>query len=144
MQNKELSHPKGGEKGHSGWLCPAPSQSSLWPISRIPCPSRLRDNYSEQPWRRTGPLRQQLSTYMPIYTTLLLGWCSSSLIWLLPIPASLRVICSWKSPVSVLFRTSPSLTPLPCSYPTCACFLNLQHNESLQLSSDIKFNKVGK
>ena len=24
-------------------------------ISRIPCPSCLRDNYSKQPWRRTGP-----------------------------------------------------------------------------------------
>ena len=53
--------PKAGEekkKGHYGWLCPAPSQSSLWPISRIPCPSCLRDNYSEQQrWRRTGPLK---------------------------------------------------------------------------------------
>ena len=25
-------------------------------ISRIPRPSHLKDNYSEKPWRRTGPL----------------------------------------------------------------------------------------
>ena len=30
---------------------------SLWPTSRIPCPSHLRENYSEQSWRRTGPLK---------------------------------------------------------------------------------------
>ena len=30
-------------------ICPAPSRSSLWPISRIPCPSCVRENYSEQP-----------------------------------------------------------------------------------------------
>ena len=34
-----------------------PEGPSLWPISRIPCPSHLRDNYSKQPWRRTGPLK---------------------------------------------------------------------------------------
>ena len=34
-----------------------PASPSPWPISRIPCPSSLRDNYSDQPWRRTGPLK---------------------------------------------------------------------------------------
>ena len=34
-----------------------PASPSLWPISRIPSPSSLRDNYSKQPWRRTGPLK---------------------------------------------------------------------------------------
>ena len=34
-----------------------PSGPSLWPIDTIPCSSHLRDNYSEQPWRRTGPLK---------------------------------------------------------------------------------------
>ena len=38
-------------------VCPSPSQSSLWLILRIPCPSHLRDNCSEPPWRRTGPLK---------------------------------------------------------------------------------------
>ena len=33
-----------------------PEGPSLCPISRIPGPSYLRDNYSEQPWR-TGPLK---------------------------------------------------------------------------------------
>ena len=36
--------------------------------SRIPCPSRLRDNYSKQLREEQAPLRQQISTYMPIYT----------------------------------------------------------------------------
>ena len=57
-----------------GWLRPAPSQPSLWLISRTPCPSHLRENYSQQPWRRTGHLK----------TSFLLHKCSSSLIWLLP------------------------------------------------------------
>ena len=34
-----------------------PAGPSRWPISRIPCPSHLRDNYSKQPWRRTGALK---------------------------------------------------------------------------------------
>ena len=52
---------------------PAPSQSSLWLISRVPCPSSLRDNCSKPPWRRMAPLRQWLSTYMPVYTYSFLG-----------------------------------------------------------------------
>ena len=49
---------------------------SLWPISRIPCPRYLRENYSEQPWRRTGPLKMWISTYAYIY--LLFSWVSAS------------------------------------------------------------------
>ena len=52
---------------------------------------------------------------MPIYTTLFLGYGSSSLIWLLPLLASLKVICSCKVAVSFFFQTSPSLTPLAYS-----------------------------
>ena len=55
MQNKKLSHPK-KKKWTLRLICRAPSRSSLWLISRIPCSSHLRDNYSEQPWR-TGPLK---------------------------------------------------------------------------------------
>ena len=62
-----------GKKWTLRLISPAPSRSSLWLSSRIPCPSHLRDNYSEQPWRRTGTLRLQLSTYMPIYTSSFLG-----------------------------------------------------------------------
>ena len=50
---------------------PAPSGSSLWLISKIPCPSRLRDNYSEQPWR-TGLLKTDFHIYAYIY--LLFSW----------------------------------------------------------------------
>ena len=46
-----------GKKWTLRLISPAPSRSSLWLSSRIPCPSHLRDNYSEQPWRRTGTLR---------------------------------------------------------------------------------------
>ena len=50
---------------------------------------------------------------MPVYTYSFLGLVHSSLIWLLPLLASLKVICSCKVPVSFFFQTSPSLTPLP-------------------------------
>ena len=51
-----------------------PAGPSLWPISRIPCPSLLRDNYSEQPWRRTGPLKTvDFHIYASIYTYSFLG-----------------------------------------------------------------------
>ena len=45
-----------------------PVGPSLWLISRIPCPSHLRDNYSEQPWRGTGPLKtEDFHIYACIY-----------------------------------------------------------------------------
>ena len=47
-----------------------PASPSLWPISRIPSPSSLRDNYSKQPWRRTGPLK---TVHFHIYTCSFLG-----------------------------------------------------------------------
>ena len=47
---------------------------------------------------------------MPIYTYSFLGLGSSSLIWLLPLLISLKVICSCKVPVSFFSQTSPSLT----------------------------------
>ena len=50
-----------------------PSGPSLWPISRIPCPSHLRDNYPINLGEEQAPLRQQISTYMPIYTYSFLG-----------------------------------------------------------------------
>ena len=57
--------------------CPAPSLSSLWPISRIPCPSHLRDNYSEQPWRRTGPLKT-VDFHIYAYFYLRFPWVSAA------------------------------------------------------------------
>ena len=54
MQNKELFHAKEKTDFKVNY---AGSWSSLWSISKIPCPSYLRDNYSEKPWRRTGPLK---------------------------------------------------------------------------------------
>ena len=65
------------KNGHQGWLWPAPSRSSLWPISRIPCPSHLRDNYSEQPWRRTGPLKT-VAFHIRAYIYLLFSWVSAA------------------------------------------------------------------
>ena len=50
---------------------------------------------------------------MSIYTYSFLGYCSSSLICLLSLLTSLKVICSCKVPVSFFFWTAPSLTPLP-------------------------------
>ena len=37
----------------------APSSQPVQPLANLQnsLPSRLRDNYSEQPWRRTGPLK---------------------------------------------------------------------------------------
>ena len=55
---------------------PMPSQSSLWPISRISCPSRLRENYSEQPWR-TGPLKT-VAFHIYAYIYLLFSWVSAA------------------------------------------------------------------
>ena len=45
--------------------------------------------------------------------TLFLDKGRSSLVWLLPLLASLKVICSCSVPVSFFFWTSPSLTHLP-------------------------------
>ena len=73
MQNKELSHPKEKMdiKVDNAQL---PAGHSLWLISRIPCPSRLKDNYSEQSGRRTGPPKTvDFHIYMPIYTYSFLG-----------------------------------------------------------------------
>ena len=47
------------------------------PISRIPCPSCLRDNYSEQPWRRTGPLKT-VDFHIHAYLYLLFPWVSAT------------------------------------------------------------------
>ena len=58
-------------------LRPAPSWSSLWLISKIPCPSRLRENYSEQPWRRTGPL-ETVTFHTHAYIYLLFSWISAT------------------------------------------------------------------
>ena len=73
MQNKELSHQKGKKKMDIKVdYAQLPAGRSLWPISRIPCPCRLRDKYSEQPWRRTGPLKRvdfHIYTYI-IYSVL--------------------------------------------------------------------------
>ena len=55
MQNKySLTRRK---KGHWVDYTQLPASPSLWPISKIPCPSCLRDNYSEQPCRQTGPIK---------------------------------------------------------------------------------------
>ena len=43
--------------------------------------------------------------------TLFLDECSSSLIWLLPLLASLKMICSCRVPVSFFFWNLPTLTP---------------------------------
>ena len=53
-----------------------PASPSLWPISRIPCPSRLRQNYSEQPWR-TGPLKT-VAFHIYAYIYLLFSWVSAA------------------------------------------------------------------
>ena len=43
----------------------------------IPCPSHLRDNYSEQPWRRTGPLKT-VAFHIRAYIYLLFSWVSAA------------------------------------------------------------------
>ena len=73
MQNKELSHLKEKKMDIKIDYAQLLAGPSLWLISRIPCPSRLRDNYSEQPWR-TGPLKTvTFHIYMHIYTYSFLG-----------------------------------------------------------------------
>ena len=73
MQNKELSHPKKKMDIKVDYT-QLPAGPGFWTISRIPCPSHLRDNYSEQPWRRTGPLKTvAFYTYAYIYTYSFLG-----------------------------------------------------------------------
>ena len=54
-----------------------PAGPSLWPISRIPCPSYLRDNYSEPPWRRTGPLKT-VDFHIDAWIYLLFSWVSAA------------------------------------------------------------------
>ena len=49
---------------------------------------------------------------MPRYTYSFLGLVQQLTNWLLPLLASLKVICSHKVPVLFFFRTLPSLTPL--------------------------------
>ena len=66
-----------------------PASPSLWPISRIPCPSHLRDNYFKQHWRRTGPLKAvDFHIYACIY--LLFSWVSAVAHWSDCCPFSLR------------------------------------------------------
>ena len=69
MQNKELSHPK-KKKWTLRLICPAPNGSSL-------SPSRLKDNYSEQPWRRTGPLKT-VEFHIYAYIYILFSWVSAA------------------------------------------------------------------
>ena len=88
-------------------ITPSCKPASLWLISRTPCPSHLRDNYSQQPWRRIGALKT-VAFYIHAY--IYLQKCSSLLIWLLPLLASLKVIYSCRVPVSFFFWTLPTLT----------------------------------
>ena len=115
MRNKELSHPKEKKKWTLRLITPSPSQSSLWLVSKIPCPSRLRDNYSEQLWRRTGPLKT-VALHIHAYINLLFSWVSAAeLTNLTAAPSRLIKGDLWhiKVPVSFFFQTSPSLAPLP-------------------------------
>ena len=81
------------KNGHWVDYARLPPGPSLWLISKIPCPSCLRDNYSEQPCRRTGSLKTVAFHIHAYIDFLFLGKGSSSLIWLLPHLASLKVIC---------------------------------------------------
>ena len=75
MQNKDVSHRK-KKMDIKVDYAQLPAGPSLWPISRIPRPSRLRDNYSEQPWR-TGPLKTvDFQIYAYIY--LVFSWVSAA------------------------------------------------------------------
>ena len=47
MQNKEHSHPEEKKKDSKVDYTQLPA-GPFWSISKIPCPSRLRDKYSEQ------------------------------------------------------------------------------------------------
>ena len=76
MQNKELSHPK-EKMDIKVDYAQLPASPSLWPISRIPCPSRLRDNYLEQLWRRTGLLKT-VDFHIYAYIYLLFSWVSAA------------------------------------------------------------------
>ena len=83
-------------------ICPAPSQSSLWLIFRIPCPSHLRDNYSEQPWKRTGPLKT-VDFHIYAYIYLLFSWVSA---------AAAKSFQSWPTlcdPIDAAHQAPPSL-----------------------------------
>ncbi|CAN0432784.1 unnamed protein product [Rangifer tarandus platyrhynchus] len=53
-----------------------PSSQLVQLISKIPCPSRLRDNYFEPPWRRTGPLKT-VAFHIHAYIYLLFSWVSA-------------------------------------------------------------------
>ena len=93
-------------------ITPAPNRSSLWLISKIPCPSSFRDIYSEQP-RRTGPLKTLAShIHACIYLSFLR--LVQQLTDLTAAPSRLtKVTCCCKEPLSFFFWTSPSPIPLP-------------------------------
>ena len=100
MQNQELSHPK---KKYWHWFDYglAPTWSQPLANLQIPCPSCLWGNYSEQPCRRMGALKTVAFHIHAYIDFLFLGKGSSSLIWLLPRLASLKVVC--KVPGLILF-----------------------------------------
>ena len=75
MQNKKLS-PEEKKMDIKVDYAQLPAGPSLWPISRIPRPSRLRDNYSEQPWR-TGPLKT-VDFHIHAYIYLFFSWVSAA------------------------------------------------------------------
>ena len=104
---KQITKPE-EKKWTLGWLNWAPGQYSLSPISKIPCPSALRDNYSEQPWRRTDPLNT-VTFHIHAYIHLLFSWVSAQLTPL-PLPASLKVICSCKGPLDLFLNPYPTPT----------------------------------
>ena len=70
MQNKELSHPKKKMDIKVDYTSSQPVQ----PLAHLQnsLPHALRDKYSEQPWRRTGPLKT-VDFHIYVYIYFLLG-----------------------------------------------------------------------
>ena len=56
-----------------------PSSQPVQPLAYLqnPCPSRLKDNYSEQPSRRIGPLKTVVF-HIYAYIYLLVSWVSAA------------------------------------------------------------------
>ena len=76
MQNKELSHPKEKKMDLKVDYAQLPAGPASGQSSEFLAPA-VRDNYSEQPWRRTGPLKT-VDFHMHAYIYSFFSWVSAA------------------------------------------------------------------